>query len=204
MHGRKRAGGVGLRVMELVMSRIGRMLAMVVAALALTAAPAIAAVPQEAYTRVAFAEGCSGHGYWFSWDAVLYPDPTLAPGWDNRRYHEVSWSPDEPVTIPHGGPDTLEAGRYGFLLLDSSGETVLFRALYGVQLEPRRFVLDVTLDCSTIPYTIVSLGDTAMVPTPSAPGGPPLVVLTGIGCLIGSLILALRRWRGARPNRRAG
>lgn len=62
MHGRKRAGGVGLRVMELVMSRIGRMLAMVVAALALTAAPAIAAVPQEAYTRVAFAEGAAAMG----------------------------------------------------------------------------------------------------------------------------------------------
>lgn len=83
-------------------------------------------------------------------------------------------------------------GRYGFLLLDTSRETVLFRALYAVQLEPRRFVLDVTLDCSTIPYTIVRLGDTAMEP-PAASAGPPLAVVAGVGLVVGSLVLAIGR-----------
>lgn len=173
------------------MTRIWNAVALLAVALALTAGPVIAAVPQEAYTRIAFVDGCSGHGYLFTWDAVLYPDPTKVPEWKSGGFHEVTWGPSEPITQPMGGPDILEEGRYGFALLDSSRQTILFRALYGVQFEPRRFVLDVTLDCSTIPYTIVALGDTAMerraTPTRSA-----FVVVVGIGCLAASLALALR------------
>ncbi|MCC6618878.1 MAG: hypothetical protein IT341_07550, partial [Chloroflexi bacterium] len=44
---------------------------------------------------------------------------------------------------------------------------------------------------STIPYTIVSLGDTAME-SPAAPASPPSAVVVGIGCLVASLALALR------------
>jgi len=141
-------------------------------------------VPQEAYTRIAFVDGCSGHGYWFSWDAVLHPDPTSMPEWGSPRgYVEVTWGPTAPITQPGLGPSVLEDGRYGFLLLDSSRETVLFRSMYAVQLEPRRFVLDVTLDCSTIPYTIVRLGDTATEP-PATPAGPPIAVVVGIGLVV--------------------
>jgi len=170
---------------------------MLVVALALTTGPVIAAVPQEAYTRIAFAGGCSGHGYWIAWDSIIYPDPvpsSVSPG----ALHQVTWSPTKPITQPGIGPEILEEGRYEFLLLDRSRETVLFRGLYAVQLEPRRFVLDVTLDCSTIPYTIVSLGDTAME-KPEGMAGPPLAPTLGVGCLLAALILIIRR-RSAQPH----
>lgn len=53
-------------------------------------------------------------------------------------------------------------------------------------------MLDVTLDCSTIPYTIVSLGDTA-TETPTAPMGAPFATIAGIACLLASLTLVCKR-----------
>lgn len=75
---------------------------------------------------MAFVNGCSGHGYWMAWDAVITPDPGFAPAWPSTSFQKVTWGPTTPITEPNGGPAILEEGRYGLLLLDSSGETVLF------------------------------------------------------------------------------
>lgn len=94
-----------------------------------TAAPATAAVPHGAVTDIRFVEGCSGTGYWFTWDAVLDPDPTSAPGWDSPNgFQPVSSGPVAPITDPDGGPSILDRQRYAFLLIGADRETRLFHA----------------------------------------------------------------------------
>ncbi|MCC6618879.1 MAG: hypothetical protein IT341_07555 [Chloroflexi bacterium] len=159
------------------------------------------AVEPSAEIRITFKGACAGTGHWWLWDTLLYPDPTGAPGYSESDEFAIAWGADAPVRVTTIIGSPLEPQRVAYRITDAAGAEVLreFLSVVGEQ-----FVLDLTVDCSTIPYTIVALGDTAMAVPTSAPVGPPTVIITGIGCLIGSLALALRRRRGTRPTRRAG
>lgn len=157
--------------------------------------PSHAAAPQEAHTDVKFVEGCSGEGYWFTWDAVVYPDHTAVPEWgDPSGPIPAAWSPSSPITDPDLGPEYLEENRYGFILLAADRETILFQAFYDVQLDLRRFVLDVTLDCSTIPYRVVEMPNAAMA-APDRDLAPIGLALLALGVIIGAWQEASRRVR---------
>ena len=145
--------------------------ALALALVAVSGARVAAAVPHGAVTEIQFVDGCSGQGYWFTWDAVLSPDPTEAPGWGEANgFTPIAWGPDQPITDPDGGPSILEEGRYAFLLIGSDRETRLFQAFYGTQGDSPLgdFVLRVTLDCKTTPYQVVAAPDTS-APPPSSP-----------------------------------
>ena len=154
------------------MKRVGTWVAATFLGLAIASSPstASAAVEPEANVDIGFVDGCSGSGYWFLWDAVLYPDPLTAPGWESGSgLHPVTWSPEAPIRITAITSGPVEPQRKAFLLLGSDKETRLFQALFQAQPDPGGdFALAATLDCATTPYRIVSTPDSAMA-KPSNP-----------------------------------
>jgi len=149
--------------------------------------PIRGAVEPTAEIRVTFSHDCAGRGHWWVWDAVADPDPTDAPGYTDSAEFEIEWGTGTPIQITTIVGSSLEPNRVAFRMTDAAG-TEVFRTLLAVSAD--RLVLDVTLDCSTIPYSIVSLGDTAME-SPTPPVGPPMATVAGIGCLIGTVVVTL-------------
>jgi len=153
-------------------------------------AKAGAAVEQEVVTTIHFVDGCSGSGYWFMWDAVLDPDPTMAPG----RPQAVRWGPAAPILIETLGTSILEQNRWAFLLLGEDGETTLFRSFFDAEFEPdRRYVLEVTLDCATTPYQIVGMPNSSTaVPRSPLPTAIGWLLITVAALLGGAKVLRHR------------
>jgi hypothetical protein len=144
--------------------------------------PGRAAVEQEATAEIAFTDGCAGQGFYFLWDTSIHNTLDDAPGADHPP--PVTWSDSSPIVNTNPGPSVLANDRLAFVLLAADGHTKLWDGFYVVDAVESRYLLRITLDCSTTPYSIVEMPNSA-VPPRRDPG------LIGLGMLVIGLALGL-------------
>lgn len=158
-----------------------------------------AATITESDTTVRFAAGCNGAGFYTLWNRSLIPDQ------DEFLFgstpEPVNWSATSPIDVRTGSP-AIPGQDLVFLLFDED-MTLVFDAQYqlieGSDGVPY-FRLDVSVDCSVVPYRITDLPDTSL--NAGGPGEESLApLLTLAAAAVAALLMFLTgsvKW--SRPH----